>query len=310
MGGRIFAIAMNTYREAVRGRILHALLAFALATAAYSLVVATLSLHQESRVVADIGAASLSLYAVVVAIILGATALHREIEYKTIFPILARPLRRHEYLLGKYLGMLMTLAVFVAVDGGVVLGLLALEAGQKPSYLAVALGLLVALLAGTLARARFTRVFVIIPWSFAFFASMALLGARAAAERQLVVVSVVLAVCEVSIIVAVATLFASFSSPALTAVFTLGIFLVGRSTDTLAKLPAHLVGQNISNIARAMSHVFPNLQIYVPPRALLLGQVSDVSLSGFVVAAAAYALFYVGMLLVVAALAFRKRDFQ
>jgi ABC-type transport system involved in multi-copper enzyme maturation permease subunit len=310
MGRRILAIAMNTYREAVRGRVLHALLALALATTAYSLVIATLSLHQEPRVIADLGAASISLYVVIVAIVLGATSLHREIEHKTIFPILARPLRRHEYLIGKYLGTVVTLAVFVAIDGGVVLALLGFEAGQKATTLGAALGLLMAVLVGMLLRARFTRVFVVIPWSIAFFATMALLSAPAGAERQLVIASMLLSVCEVSIVVAVATLFASFSSPALTAVFTLGVFLVGRSTDTLAKLPVRYFGETVRNLGRGMSHVFPNLQIYVPPRPLLLGQVSDVSLPTFIVTAASYALFYAGTLLVVAALAFRKRDFQ
>ena len=99
---------------------------------------------------------------------------------------------------------------------------------------------------------------------------------------------------------AIATLFASFSSPALTAVFTLGVFLVGRSTDTLAKLPARYFGETVRNAGRAMAHVFPNLQIYVPPRPLLLGQVSDVSLPHFIGTAASYALFYAGTLLVLA----------
>src|SRR5580658_4723592 len=143
---RILTIAMNTYREAVRGRVLHALLALAFATTGYSVIVGTLSMNQEARVVADIGAASISLYAALVAIVLGATSLHREIEYKTIFPILTRPLRRHEYLLGKYLGTIATLAVFVALDGGVVLALLGLQAGQSPGYvLGAAVGLLAVL---------------------------------------------------------------------------------------------------------------------------------------------------------------------
>src|SRR5271156_1797281 len=146
MLARVLAIAMNTYREAVRARVLYGLFAVALATALYSLVVATLSLHQETRVVADLGAASISLYAVLVAIVLGATSLHREIELKTIFPILTRPLRRHEYVIGKYLGTLDTLLVFVALDGGVVLALLAGEAGQRADLLAGAAALLAVIL--------------------------------------------------------------------------------------------------------------------------------------------------------------------
>ena len=69
----------------------------------------------------------------------------------------------------------------------------------------------------------------------------------------------------------------------------------------LAKLPVRYFGETVRDIGRGMAHVFPNLQIYVPPRPLLLGQVSDVSLPRFIGSAASYALFYAGTLLVVAA---------
>ena len=160
MFARILAIAMNTHREAVRARILHGLLGLALATCGYSVVVAHLSLHQEARVIADLGAASISLYAVFVAIVLGATLLHRELELKTIYPMLSRPLRRHEYLLGKYFGTLGTVIAFIALDAAAVLGVLALETGQTPWKLGVALGALSAVLIVALVRAKYTRVFV------------------------------------------------------------------------------------------------------------------------------------------------------
>jgi Cu-processing system permease protein len=310
MFARITAIAMNTYREAVRARVLYALLALALGTCIFSLLVATLSLHNEARVVADLGAGSISLYAVVVAIVLGATSLHREVEYKTIFPILARPIRRHEYLLGKYAGTLATLFVFVAIDGGAVLALLALEGGANPGRVgAVAAGLLAAL-GVALLKAKRSRVFVLVPWSFLLFASMAALGAPAGPERRLVVVSAILTLCEVGIVTAVATLFASFSSPFLTAAFTLGVFIVGRSADTLGNLPVRAYGTTLHNASHALAKLFPNLQVYVPARALLLGQAPGVSLPAFVVTAAAHAVFYAGALLTVSALVFRKRDFQ
>jgi Cu-processing system permease protein len=310
MLARILTIAMNTYREAVRGRVLHALLALAFATTGYSLVVGTLSLNQEARVVADIGAASTSLYAVLVAIVLGATSLHREIEYKTIFPILARPLHRFEYLLGKYVGTVVTLAVFVALDGGLVMTLLGFESGREPKAAALLLTACLAILAALLWASKRTRVFVLIPWSVLFATLGTWLAEPAGAERQLVLASAALTICEVSIIVAVATLFASFSSPALTAVFTLGVFLVGRSADTLSNLPVRLFGQTVRTVGQAMAHVFPNLQVYVPPRPLLLGEVPDVSLPAFVVQGAVHAALYATLLLVVAALAFQRRDFQ
>src|ERR1700761_5301701 len=127
MFGRVFAIAMNTYREAVRARVLFGLLAAALAVTAYSLVIASMSIRDEQRIIADLGSGGISLFSILVAIILGATSLYRELELKTVFPILTRRLQRHEYIVGKYLGILAVLVAFVAIDGASVLGILAVQ---------------------------------------------------------------------------------------------------------------------------------------------------------------------------------------
>jgi ABC-type transport system involved in multi-copper enzyme maturation permease subunit len=310
MIARVIAIALNTYREAVRARLLLGLFAIALATCAYSLVVASLSLHNELRVVADLGAASLSLYGVLVAIILGSTSLHRELEYKTIFPILSRPLRRWEYIVGKYLGTLLTVLVFVAIDAGALLVLLALEGGQTGWKLGVLVLAMAGVLAGLVARARHTRVYVVIPWAAALAAAAWLMASPASLERQLVSASAVLALGEVAIVAAVATFFSSFSSPFLTATFTAMIFVIGRSADTLAHLPMRLFGQTIVVLGSAMARVLPNLHVYVPPRTLLLGQVATAPVWPYVGAAMVHASFYVTALLVGSALAFDRRDFS
>jgi Cu-processing system permease protein len=303
------AVAMNAYREAVRARILHGLLAFALAACGYSVIVASLSVDQQARVVSDVGSASISLSAVLVAIVLGATALYRELELKTIFPILARPIRRHEYLIGKYLGILLTLFVFVAIDGAVVLGLLALETDASPPAVLCAAGALAVALALLLVRFRRARVAVLVPWSACAFAVMAVLAAPAGANRQVVIASAVLTLSEVAIITAVATLFSSFSSPFLTAMFTLSVFLIGRSADTLAHLPVHQVGAGIKRIASVIAHVVPNLQVYVPTRPILLGQVPDVHVWPLVAKGALQAGAYAVVMLALASLIFRRRDF-
>ena len=310
MLARISAIAMNTYREAVRARVLYGLFALAIGTSLYAVIVGTLSLHHEARVIADLGASSISIYAVLVAIVLGATSLHRELELKTIFPILSRPLRRHEYLVGKYFGTLATLGVFVAIDGATILILLALEAGQAPWKIGAALAFFGVVLAVMLVRAKYTRVFVLIPWAGALALSAFLLASNAGGDRQLVVASAALTMCEVSIVAAVATLFASFSSPFLTTIFTVGIFLVGRSADTLANLPVRSFGPIIHGGGKVLARVAPNLHLYVPARPLLLGEVPDVPVWPYVGSAAAHALFYATALLTLSALIFRKRDFQ
>ena len=130
-GRRILAVALNTYREAVRARILLGLVGLSLATALYSIAIGEFALKNSSRVVADLGAASISIYAILAAIILGATSLYRELEQKTLFPILARPIGRAEYLVGKYTGTLLTLGVFIALDAGATLLILARHGGQS-----------------------------------------------------------------------------------------------------------------------------------------------------------------------------------
>jgi Cu-processing system permease protein len=310
MIGRVSAIAMNTYREAVRARVLFGLLALALATSAYSLVIAAMSVRQETRIVADIGASSMSLYAILVSVILGATSLYRELELKTIFPILTRQLRRHEYVVGKYLGILATLLVFIAIDGASVLGIMAV---QSQKHVALTVGVVVgmfAVLGLLLWRAKYSRVFVVLPWSIAFFLVMMLLADGASGERQVVVVSALLTLAEVAIVGAIAMVFSSFSSPFLTAIFTVMLFLIGRSADTMANIPERLFGSTIRTAGIVLAKIVPNLNVYVPARPLLLGQLAAVPVWSYVGRAWMNAFFYAAVLLTLSAVIFRKRDFQ
>jgi len=309
MLARILAIASNTYREAVRARLLLGILGLSLATSFYSVIVAALSLHNEVRVVADLGVAALSLYGVVVAVVLGSTSLYRELEQKTIFPVLSRPVRRWEYVVGKYLGTMLTVVVFVAIDAAAVLASLALEADQPPWKVGAVTGVLLLILAVLLVRARYTRVFAFIPWAFAIAVAMWLEAAPAGTDRQLVLAGATLAIAEIAIVAAVATMFSSFSSPVLTAVFTTMVFVIGRSCDTLAHLPKKIFGEGIASGGKVLSHVFPNLHAYVPGRALLLGEVAGQPVWPYVAMASVHALAYAVCLLAVSVMAFQKRDF-
>jgi Cu-processing system permease protein len=309
MLGRIGAIAFNTYREAVRARVLHGLFGLALATGGYALVVGAFALRSELRVVSDLGAASISLYGIVVAIVLGATSLYRELELKTVFPILARPISRSEYLVGKYLGTLLTLAVFIAANSGALLLALAKLSGRS-APLVVGLGIgsmaVVVLLSWRLPR---FRTWAPIPWAAFVLIVGFILASGAADDRRVIVGSAALTLCEVSIITALATVFAAFSSPVLTAVFTLGVFVVGRSADTLENLPHRVFGHTIQSIGQALSHVVPNLMLYVPPRPLLTGEAAGTPLGNYTAMAFAHAAAWTVGLLAGASLIFRRRDF-
>ena len=95
----------------------------------------------------------------------------------------------------------------------------------------------------------------------------------------------------------------------MTAVFTLGVFVVGRSADTLAQLPHRVFGPAIKSAGELLSRVVPNLMVYVPPRPLLTGEAADTSLGSYVAMGALQALAWSVGLLAVASLIFRRRDF-
>jgi Cu-processing system permease protein len=309
MLARVWIIALNTYREAVRARILHGLFALALATTGYSLVVGQYTARNALRVVSDLGAAAISLYAIVVAVVLGASSLYRELELKTLFPILARPISRTEYLVGKYLGTLLLLAVFIAANTGIALLAVAVIAGRS-LVAALGLGLGSAVGLGVLGYfARRSITYLPIVWASVLVSAGAWLASAAPDDQRVLTGLGLLTLCEVAIVAGVATLFSSFSSPFLTAVFTLALFVVGRSADTLARLPARVFGPTIHAAGVALSKVVPNLMLYVPARPLLTGEGADVELWSYVARAALHAAAWAVLLLAIASQIFKRRDF-
>ncbi|HVZ33638.1 MAG TPA: ABC transporter permease subunit, partial [Polyangiaceae bacterium] len=269
---RLAVVTLNTYREAVRARVLHGLFALALATAGYCIVVGQFASSSAARVLSDLGSASVALYGVCVAIVLSATSLHREIELKTLFPILARPIARWEYVLGKYLGIVLTLSVFVIGNTAVYLCALAVTGGTPVWQPLGALALLTGL--GMLLGLRLPRCAMYVPAVCAALLLVAgmIWSAHLPDDRRVLIGAALLTVLEVGVVTAIALVFSAFSSPFLTAVFTLGVFLVGRSADTLAALPSRLFGQAVVRVAGALARVVPNLMLYVPERALLTGE--------------------------------------
>lgn len=113
---RASAIAANTFREALRNRAFLGLLVMTLSFLIFSMVMAELAVRGEkARVVQDFGLFSMSLFGVLIAIVMGVILVYKELEKKTIYTIIPKPVRRWEFILGKYLGMLGLLFVEVAV---------------------------------------------------------------------------------------------------------------------------------------------------------------------------------------------------
>lgn len=120
---RIWAIALNTFREAVRDKILYTLLGFALVMIASAALVADLALGEYQKIIRDLGLTSISVFGVAIAIFVGIGLVYKEIERKTIYTIASKPVPRWQFLVGKYVG----LAAVLAVETGIMsLGLFAL----------------------------------------------------------------------------------------------------------------------------------------------------------------------------------------
>jgi ABC-type transport system involved in multi-copper enzyme maturation permease subunit len=123
---KIRAIAFNTFKEAIRDRILYLLLFFAAVCIIFSRILALLTVGDRAKIITDVGLASLSLFGVLMAILIGTGLVYKEIDKRTIYTLLSKPIQRYQFLLGKYLGLLLTLFVMLALMALIFLVLLLL----------------------------------------------------------------------------------------------------------------------------------------------------------------------------------------
>jgi ABC-type transport system involved in multi-copper enzyme maturation permease subunit len=111
MSARVLYIASNTFREAVRDRVLYNLVAFALLMSGAAILVGQISINIERLVVVNLGLTAVSLFGMVIAIFIGIGLVSKEIEKRTLYTIISRPVRRWEFIVGKFFGLAGTLAV-------------------------------------------------------------------------------------------------------------------------------------------------------------------------------------------------------
>ena len=121
---RVWVVAQNTFREAVRDKLLYNLLLFAAAMIASSIVLAKLHIGYDERIYRDVGLGAIAFFGVLIAIFVGINLVHREISLKTVYSMLAKPVHRWEFLSGKYIGLMILLAVEVGIMSGFFLGIL------------------------------------------------------------------------------------------------------------------------------------------------------------------------------------------
>ncbi len=302
---RLFAVAYVTLLEAVRSKLLLAIGFVHAAGTAYAALLAALSLGQESRVIADVGLASLSLVSIALVVVHGATSVDLDLRRKAVLTVLTRALHRSEWIVGKYLGIAAALALFAASGAALTLAVAGFVEGSS-DRLALALAIVVP---GVIAASseRFRRGSVSgYAMPLVALAAVVLLDHDPGAPAFLR--GAALATTEAMLVAAVALFFATFSGPIPTGIFTLGVVLVGRSADTLAKLPPKTFPDSVIVLGRVLAKALPNLHVFVPPRSVLAGLDPLLAPRALLTQGAVYALVWAVLLLAASALVIDRRD--
>jgi ABC-type transport system involved in multi-copper enzyme maturation permease subunit len=150
MGGRLnrtLAVAANTFRETVRERVLYNLVFFAILMTLSGVLLGQLSVRQDEKILKDIGLAAMDLFGTLIAVFIGTGLVSKEIERRSLYPLLAKPVSRSEFFLGKFAGLAFTLLVNVSVMlAGLLLTLAATGRRADPALLAAAYPILLGLL--------------------------------------------------------------------------------------------------------------------------------------------------------------------
>ena len=251
----IGVIALNTFRENLRDKILYNLLLFALLLIGASVILGELTIAEKKKMVFDIGLAAINLVGVVISVFVGIGLVSKEIERRTVYTIMARPISRPHFILGKYCGLALTLLVNVSV---------------------------------------MLAVYLVTLWVNQVDVHVSVLQA------------VVLIYVELLLITAIALFFSTFSSATLSAMMTLGLYIVGHLTTDLKALAEKSAQSSVKTVTTALYYVCPNLEALNLKGEAAAGLSMGVS---YLTLAAAYGLLYAAVLVTGACYVFQRRDF-
>jgi ABC-type transport system involved in multi-copper enzyme maturation permease subunit len=258
--GRIYAIARNTFREALRDRVLYNLVLFVLILTGASIFIGELSASQESKIIVDLGLSSLLIFGVFIATFVGVGLVFKEIERRTVYAIFAKPVTRTEFIVGKYLGLCLTLLVNVVVMGaGISLALLYVQQTKSISAIAMI-------------------------WPAIFLIYL-----------------------ELAIVVAVALLFSSFSSPALSALLTFFVFLIGNFSADLKSFANSFGGKGTKLFCSVLYYMLPNLANFSYITETAHGRHPE---TAAILMGALYAIIYIVILLSLSSVILNQRNFK
>jgi Cu-processing system permease protein len=262
-------VALAVYRESVRDRVPLTIAGFGILLVFASYLISQMTAGQDLKIIKDLGLAALSLLGLLIAVFIGIGLVSKEVERRSIYGLLSKPLTREQFLLGKYFGLVMTLAVNLTAMVIAYYGVL---------------------------------------WYQDFVAPEAVRAAwKPPALDPGLLVAVVLIFGELILVTAVALFFSTFSSPLLSMVLTLALWLAGHFNADLRQFEQVVDSAPVAFLARATYYLLPNLAPFNVRTEVVHGV--PVS-SGHVLLTLSYAAVYTTAVLVAAMAVFRKKDFK
>ena len=263
----ILIIAVNAFRETVRDKILYNLVIFTVCLILFSLMLGEWSVFARVNVIKDFTLAVMSLAGLLMSIFVGIGLIQKEIQRKTILTLLAKPLPRWHFIVGKYLGLLMVLALNLAI------------------------------------------------MTLVFFVLLRMIGVRPTGS---LIMAIYLIFLEMAVVTAAALLFSAFSTPTLSALFTLGVYVAGHLSGDIVnhlafirKFGERLPGTPVispftEKLIQAVYYIIPNLENFnIRGRVVYDLPIPE----HYVMYTSLYGLAFIAMYLLVASLWFSKRDF-
>jgi Cu-processing system permease protein len=262
-------IAVNVFKESVRDRVLYNLVVFAVLLMSASYLIGQLTAGQDIKIIKDLGLAAISIFGLLMSVFIGIGLVWKEVEKRSIYSLLSKPIRRSQFVLGKYCGLVLTLGINVAV------------------------------------------------MSLAFYAVLAYMGWQASPDERasweapaldlLMMKAIVLIMIELMLVTAIALFFSTFSSPFLSAILTLGLWVIGHFNADLRNFEAVVESRPAAWLARAFYYALPNFAAFDIKAQVVHGQAVA---PGYVVVTALYGLTYLAFVLLAAITVFSRRDFK
>jgi Cu-processing system permease protein len=217
----LWLVARAVFRESVRDRVPYSIVVFAVLMIAVSYLISQLTAGQDMKIIKDLGLASLSIFGLLIAVFIGVGLVSKEVERRSVYALLTKPVSRVTFIAGKYAGLVMTLAVNLSV-------------------------MTIAFYAVLYFAEQSTTAGVRATWP-------------APALDPRLLVAIVLIFAQLMIVTAVALFFSTYSSPLWATLLTLGLWVAGHFNTDLRQFENVVDSQALAWVARAIYYLIPNL---------------------------------------------------